>query len=138
VQLLRRDEIIGDDIIENLRLGRPEIGMDEIQDALARVGLLDTLLSRPQGLNLHLKIGGAPLSANQRTRLLFARALAQQPRLLLVDEIFDGLDEDSFQILTRTVLDKNLPWTVIIATRDLEVASRCEQIINLAPGHRQS
>jgi ABC-type bacteriocin/lantibiotic exporter with double-glycine peptidase domain len=138
VQLLRRDEIVGDNIVENLRLGRPEIGMDEIQNALDRVGLLDTLLSRPQGLKLHLKTGGAPLSANQRTRLLFARALAQQPRLLLVDEIFDGLDEDSFQILTRAVLDKSLPWTVIIATRDLEVASRCEQIINLGHGHRQS
>ena len=138
VQLLRRDEIIGDNIVENLRLGWPEIGMDEIQNALARVGLLDTLLSRPQGLNLHLKTGGAPLSANQRTRLLFARALAQQPSLLLVDDVFDGLDEDSFEILTRAVLDKSLPWTVIIATRDPEVASRCEQIINLAPGHRQT
>lgn len=138
VQLLRRDEIVGDNIVENLRLGRPEIGMDEIQSALAKVGLLDTLLSRPHGLNLHLKIGGAPLSANQRTRLLFARALAQQPRLLLIDEIFDGLDEDTFHLLTRAILDKNLPWTVIIATRDLEVASRCEHIINLGPGHRQS
>ena len=66
------------------------------------------------------------------------RDRAQQPSLLLVDDVFDGLDEDSFEILTRAVLDKSLPWTVIIATRDPEVASRCEQIINLAPGHRQT
>ena len=137
VQLLRRNEIVDENIVENLRLGRVDIGMDEIRDALDRVGLLESLLSRPVGLKMTLKIGGAPLSANQRTRLLFARALVQRPRLLLVDEIFDGLDEETFETLTKAILGKDLPWTVVLTTRDQGVASFCDQIINLAPGHRK-
>lgn len=138
VQLLRRDEIIEASVVENLRLGRLDIGMDEIRNALEKVGLLENLLNRPAGLNLKLKIGGAPLSANQRTRLLFARALVQRPRLLLIDEIFDGLNEESFLTLTNAIFDKSRPWTVILTTRDREVADFCGQIINLSPGHQKA
>jgi len=136
VQLLRRDEIVDATIVENLRLGRVDIGMDEIRAALARIGLLDDLLQRPEGLNLRLKIGGAPLSGNQRTRLLFARALVQRPRLLLIDELLDGLDNVSFEQLTAAILDPSLPWTVILTSRDAAVAKHCDQIIALAPSHR--
>jgi len=135
VQLIRRDEIIDATIVENLRLGRTDIGMDEIRDALARVGLLDDLLHRPDGLNLRLKFGGPPLSGNQRTRLLLARALVQRPRLLQIDELFDGLDPESFRQLAPAIFDKSIPWTVVLTTRDHDVANLCDQIIELAPCH---
>ncbi|MEN3939867.1 ATP-binding cassette domain-containing protein [Prosthecobacter sp. SYSU 5D2] len=133
VQLLRREEIVDATVVENLRLGRPDIGMDEIREALEKVGLLDTLLARPEGLNLRLKIGGAPLSGNQRTRLLLARSLVQRPRLLLIDELFDSLDPESFAILSDAILDKTLPWTVILTTRDRDVTQLCDQVIELSP-----
>lgn len=135
VMLLRRDEIVDGSVIENLRLGRVDVGLDEIRSALERVGLLDVLLHRPEGLNLRLKVGGAPLSGNQRTRLLLARALVQRPRLLLIDELFDSLDDESFKLLETAILDRSLTWTVILATRDHDVTKRCDQIIELAPCH---
>jgi putative ABC transport system ATP-binding protein len=132
-QLLRRDEIMDATVVENLRLGRSDIGMDEIRAALKQVGLLDELLARPEGLNLHLKIGGAPLSGNQRMRLLLARALAQRPRLLLIDELLDNMDDASFAQLSDAILGKSQPWTVIVTTRDSQVSSRCDHLIELAP-----
>lgn len=135
VMLLRRDEIVHGSVIDNLRLGRVDVGLDEIRSALERVGLLDVLLHRPEGLNLRLKVGGAPLSSNQRTRLLLARALVQRPRLLLIDELFDSLDDESFKLLETAILDPSLTWTVILATRDHDVMKRCDQIIELAPSH---
>ncbi len=135
VMLLRRDEIVDGTVVENLRLGRVDVGLDEIREALERVGLLDVLLHRPEGLNLRLKVGGAPLSGNQRTRLLLARALVQRPRLLLIDELFDSLDDESFGLLETAILDPSLTWTVILATRDHDVTKRCDQIIELAPCH---
>lgn len=133
VQLVRRNEIVDATIVDNLRLGRADIGMDEIRAALDRVGLLDHLLHRPEGLNLRMKLGGAPLSSNQRTRLLIARALVQRPRLLLLDGILDGLDAPSFQQLAPALFDPALHWTVVIATRDRDVTNACNQIIQLAP-----
>lgn len=134
-QLLRRDEIMDATVVENLRLGRCDIGMDEIRAALKQAGLLEELLARPEGLGLRLKIGGAPLSGNQRMRLLLARAIAQRPRLLLIDELLDNMDDASFSQLSEAILSKDQPWTVVVATRDARVSARCDQIIELAPCH---
>jgi ABC-type bacteriocin/lantibiotic exporter with double-glycine peptidase domain len=131
VELIRREQIVEGSVIENIRLGRVDIGMDEIRAALERVGLLEDLLHRPEGLNLRLKIAGAPLSGNQRTRLLLARALVQRPRLLLLDEILDGLDPASFAQLAPAIFDRSLPWTVVLTTRDHDVIKLCDEIIEL-------
>ncbi|WP_395750057.1 peptidase domain-containing ABC transporter [Prosthecobacter sp.] len=134
-QLLRRDEIMDGTVVENLRLGRCDIGMDEIRAALKQTGLLEELLARPEGLGLRLKIGGAPLSGNQRMRLLLARALAQRPRLLLIDELLDHMDDASFAQLSEAIMGKGQPWTVVVATRDARVRARCSHVIELAPCH---
>ena len=140
VQLLRREEFIAGTIVENLRLGRPEIGTDDIRQALEEVGLLEDILHHPEGLNLKLRVGGAPLSSSQRMRLLFARALVHKPRLLLVDELMDGLDPRTFNRLTKVITASDHPWTVIIATRMPETIAICDWTVNLdepkAPQHR--
>jgi ABC-type bacteriocin/lantibiotic exporter with double-glycine peptidase domain len=133
VMLLRRGEIVDGSITENLRLGRTDIGLDEIRQALIEVGLHEEILLRPEGLNLKLKIGGDPLSGNQRTRLLFARALVQRPKLLLVDELFDGLDTASLNQLSNVILRKSKDWTVVLTSRDPDVIQKCDQIIKLRP-----
>jgi putative ABC transport system ATP-binding protein len=135
VMLLRRDEIVDGTVVENLRMGRMDIGLDEVRSALESVGLLNDVLRLPEGLNLRLKIGGGPLSSNQRTRLLLARALVQQPRLLLIDELFDSMDRESFDFLTHVVFKSGLPWTVILATREKSVGMQCAQIVELTPLH---
>jgi ABC-type bacteriocin/lantibiotic exporter with double-glycine peptidase domain len=131
VLLLRGFEIIQGSVIENLRLGNYAIGLDEIRSVLSEVGLIDSILRRPEGLDLELQSGGAPLSANQRLRLLLARALLHKPRLLLLDELADGLDESTLRMFTETVLAPSQPWTVVLASRDPAVASLCQQILPL-------
>jgi ABC-type lipoprotein export system ATPase subunit len=51
--------------------------------------------------------------------------------LLLIDEIFDGLDDQTLQRLTQLVLGSGLPWTVVVATRMPEVISYCNRKIEL-------
>jgi ABC-type Mn2+/Zn2+ transport system ATPase subunit len=54
---------------------------------------------------------------------------------LLIDELFDGLDTDSLNQLSATILGKSEGWTVVLTTRDHEVTLKCDQIIKLAPSH---
>lgn len=132
IQLLRDDELIEGTIIENIRLGRTEIGLDEVRDALDKVGILDSLLLNRKGLNLNIQVGGSPLSYTQRVSLLFARALVQKPRLLLIDELFDGLDTPVFERLSGVILKSDLNATIIIATRVKSTLSLCERTITLS------
>jgi ABC-type bacteriocin/lantibiotic exporter with double-glycine peptidase domain len=129
--LLRRDEFVVGSVADNLRLGRQEITTDEVLSALAEVGMLDDCLQHPDGMNMMLQVGGTPFSTCQRVALLIARAIVQQPRLLLIDEIFDGLDEKSFMKLTEVVFERTRPWTVVVATRMPEVRELCDQTIEL-------
>jgi ABC-type bacteriocin/lantibiotic exporter with double-glycine peptidase domain len=131
VMLIRSQDIVNGTIAENIRLGRPGIGLDEVQRALRDVGLLEDVMALPQGMHTALVTGGLPLSSRQRTRLLLARALVMKPRLLLLDDVFDGMDRGSMDELTAVMLDPKRPWTVIIATRDPLVAAKCTQQLDL-------
>jgi ABC-type bacteriocin/lantibiotic exporter with double-glycine peptidase domain len=84
----------------------------------------------PDGLSTQLVTGGLPLAGRQRARLLAARALAQRPRLLLLDELLDG-HEGTLDALSRALIDAPHPWTVIVATRDPRVAARCGRTIEI-------
>lgn len=131
MKLLRANEFVSGTVIDNLRLGRSDITMDEIHTALKTVGILDDCLRFPEGLETMLQVGGAPFSPRQRVSLLVARALVQKPRLLLIDEIFDGLDDQSLAKLTQIVFDRGRSWTVVVATRMSEIRDMCELWIRL-------
>jgi ABC-type bacteriocin/lantibiotic exporter with double-glycine peptidase domain len=133
VMILRPQDIFSGTIGENVRLGLPGVTLGEVQDALAQVGLMRDVMNLPSGVHASLVTGGLPLSSRQRARLLLARALVVKPRLLLLDDLFDGMDHASIDELMDVVLDPSRPWTVIIATRDPRVAARCPQRVNLEP-----
>lgn len=132
VALVRPDDIFQGSVVENTRLGNMSITMDEVTAALDRVGLLRELLEMPDGVNTQLITGGLPLSSRQRIRLVLARALVTRPRLLLLDEIFDGLDDASMDELCGIILDDKNPWTVLVATRDAAVLRRCQRVLDLS------
>ncbi len=129
--LLRAGDIMDGTVADNLRLGRPDLGYDEVRMALERSGLFEDVMAMPAGLNAPLTTGGLPLSSRQRVRLLVARALVQKPSLLLVDELLDGLDAATFASLAEVIFSPTAGWTVLVATRDEEVIRRCRKVICL-------
>jgi len=77
-------------------------------------------------------VGGRPLSSSQRSRLILARAIVHPPRLLLLDENLENLEPQTFSDLTDFVFERSHPWTLLVASRDLEVLQRCDRTIDMA------
>lgn len=135
VALVRGQEIVAGTIVENVRLGRSDISLDEVRRTLEAVGLIDAVLQLSDGLDAQLKLGGAPLSSTQRMRLVLARALIGRPRLLLLDETLDGLDAGIAAELEPALFDRSNPWTLMVVTRDAELVQLCDQVVRLGECH---
>ena len=135
VFLVRGQEIVQGTLLENIRLSRPEIGIDEVNRALECVGLLGTVHRMPEGLETQLSPGGHPLSGSQRSRLILARAIVRKPRLLLVDEALDGLETETLERLESALFDARESRTLVLVTRDPDLIRRCDQVLHLGECH---
>jgi ABC-type bacteriocin/lantibiotic exporter with double-glycine peptidase domain len=130
--LVREPEIFQGTVMENLQLGRESLDSLDAREALEKVGLFNQVMHLPDGLHTHLKTGGLPLSPGQRVQLEIARALVHKPRLLIIDEALDTLDDlpERGQLM-ETIFSKDAPWTVIVVSDSAEILSFCERIYEL-------
>jgi len=88
-------------IADNIRLGRPEAGPEEIREAAGRAGVLEFARQLPEGLETHVGELGGGFSRGQAQRVALARALLRDAPLLMLDEPTAGLDAET----ERRVLD---------------------------------
>jgi putative ABC transport system ATP-binding protein len=112
-------------ILANLRMGREYLSIAEVREALERVDLLETVLDLPDGLNSMLAPSGAPLSQGQANRLMLARAIAGEPRLLVLDEVLDNMDESVRSKVYPAVFGPEAKWTLLVVTHSAEIVKQC-------------
>jgi energy-coupling factor transport system ATP-binding protein len=109
----------GGTVMEELRLGHPEISTDQVYEALESVGL--------EQLSLHTS--PQSLSGGQQRRLSLAVQLIRQPHLLLLDEPTAGLDWSMRRQLVNVLKKLKQRWSLLAVTHEpaelLEVADRC-------------
>lgn len=109
----------GDSILEELRLGHPELGSERVRSTLKQVGLG------------HLPLSMSPhaLSGGQQRRLALAVQLIRQPNVLLLDEPTAGLDWSMRRQLVNLLAELKKDWTLLVVTHDagdmLAIADQC-------------
>jgi len=130
-------EVFAGSIAENIHLGRAHVRESDIRTALADVGLLDHVLDLPEGLDTVLPTDGKLLSDDLLTRLMLARALAAQPRLLLIDGALDLLPAEELQVLLDRLRKRLSKCTCIFATSRQAVKSHCRRQIVIDTGSTQ-
>ena len=112
----------GGTILEELRLGHPELSSDRIKEALTEVGLEQ----------LNWNASPQALSGGQQRRLSLAVQLIRQPNLLLLDEPTAGLDWSMRRQLAKLLNKLKHHWTLLIVSHDptelLPSADRCWNI----------
>ncbi len=132
VSLVGPVEIIDGTIAENVHMDREEVNSTVVHEAMRQVELLDNVFLLHDGLETVLTAEGSPLSETQQRRLALARAIADRPRLLVIDTLLDGLPDQEAMKLLSTLSGKDNPWTLILFSGRRQLLDCCDHIFNLA------
>ncbi len=92
------------------------------------LGLTEELRHLPQGLETEVQPGGKPLSDNQARRVVLARALAGNPRLLLIDGLLDSLPLSALRPVMAYIRSLRGQTTTLIVTSRLDLADLCDRV----------
>ncbi|MEU0314918.1 thiol reductant ABC exporter subunit CydD [Nocardioides sp. NPDC006273] len=96
--------VFASNLVENVRLARPEATDDEVEEAIRRAHLGDWLDALPAGMQTRLGDGAAQVSGGERARLAVARSLLAGHKVLVLDEPLAHLDTSTAESLAREVL----------------------------------
>ncbi len=122
------------DILENIRLGRADLDETLVREALERAQSLGFVDRLPAGLHEQIRERGANLSAGQRQLLSFARALAYDPCVLVMDEATSSVDSET-EHLIQLALDELLRGrTAMVIAHRLSTIERADKIMVLSQG----
>ena len=119
---------------ENIRLGTEGIEVEHVESAAGQVNLLDFIRSLPEGFQQPVRERGSGFSTGQKQLISFARALAHNPRFLILDEATSSVDtETEFRLrdaLGRMVVGRT---SIVIAHR-LSTIQRADRILVMHKG----
>lgn len=114
-------------IESNVRLGSPGIDRSTVENAIDEIGLGEFVRALPEGVDTSVNERGSTLSVGQRQLICFARALAHNPRFLILDEATSSVDTKT-ELQIREALDRLLSGrtSLVIAHRlsTIQYASR--------------
>ncbi|WP_261664268.1 ABC transporter ATP-binding protein [Deinococcus sp. Marseille-Q6407] len=122
-------------IASNLSLGNPAVTQAQIEEACRYVGVHDYIMSLPGGYQTEVRERGAGLSTGQKQLLAFARALLQNPDIILVlDEATANVDTET-ELRIQAALERVMQGrTSIIIAHRLSTIEGCDRIVVMRRG----
>jgi ABC-type bacteriocin/lantibiotic exporter with double-glycine peptidase domain len=121
-------------LLENLTLGRPDVNIKDVINAVKCVGLTDYVNSLPEGFETRVVSGGTRTPGSVARKVLLARALTGQPRLLLLDDLLLGVERKEKQRIMEHLAGADKKWTMIVVSNDPVVMRECERVVLMEAG----
>ncbi len=122
------------DVATNISLGNEDISQERIRESARIVGAGDFISRLPQGFESQVKERGAILSVGEKQLISFARALAYDPSILILDEATSSIDTESEQMI-QSAIEKLLKGrTSIVIAHRLSTIQKADKIILLHHG----
>jgi ATP-binding cassette subfamily B protein len=119
---------------QNIRLGRPDISDSDLSEALRR-SRAEHLVSRlPDGIQSEVTERGGSFSAGERQLLAFARALAFDPAILVLDEATASIDSETEALIQEALHSLLRDRTAIVIAHRLSTIRDADQIVVLHRG----
>tara|TARA_R110000868_G_scaffold11443_4_gene56088 strand:- start:93 stop:1436 length:1344 start_codon:yes stop_codon:yes gene_type:complete len=121
-------------ILNNITFGDQTISQKDLYWAIENAGLTKFVKEQPKGIHTVLFPEGQQIPHNVAKKIVLARAIVRKPKLLILKEPLDQLDEVEALRIMDFLVNKSYPWSVIIVSHDAKWLSRVDSIITLEEG----
>ncbi|HLP51487.1 MAG TPA: ABC transporter transmembrane domain-containing protein [Chitinophagales bacterium] len=121
-------------LADNLTLGDEKIDTQLILKTAEDTGLLHFIQSQKNGLATRIDSIGKKLPRNTVNKILLTRALLTEPKLLLLEDCWSGLEKHEQEKMITYLTAKQCSFTLISVTNDPVFASQCDKVILLDEG----
>ncbi len=118
----------------NIRLGEESIDAERLRWAAQEVHALDFIEKLPEGFDTLVKERGAGLSVGQKQLIAFARALAFDPKILILDEATSSIDTETEQRIQRALTRLLVGRTSLVIAHGLSTIQRADRILVMHKG----
>ncbi len=133
--LVPQDVILfGGSIEENIRYGKPNATHEEVIAAAQKANALEFIESFPEGFETLVGERGVQLSGGQRQRIAIARAILNDPRILILDEATSSLDAESEQAVQKALDNLMVGRTSLIIAHRLSTIRKANKILVIEHG----
>ena len=124
-------------LLDNIRYARPEATAEEVQAAVLRARLGPLVERLPRGLDSPVGERGTSLSGGERQRIAIARALLQDPLLVILDEATSAVDEAVEREVLEAVDELFGDRTRLVISHRRSALEKCDLLLSIADGQLQ-
>ena len=132
--VLQTPHLFSGTILENLRYGKPDATIDEINDALHRVSADGVVAKAENGLDTNVGEGGDLLSTGEKQLISFARAIVADPKILILDEATASIDTLTEQNIQKAISEVIRGRTSIMIAHRLSTVRDADMILVVSDG----
>jgi subfamily B ATP-binding cassette protein HlyB/CyaB len=132
--VLQENILFNRTVRENIALTDPTRPMEAVIAAAQLAGAHEFILALSHGYDTIIEERGGNLSGGQRQRIAIARALINDPRILILDEATSALDAESEEIIQRNLAMIAHGRTMIIIAHRLSAVRQCHRIVTVEEG----
>ena len=125
--------LLDDTVRANVAFGLPPDSIDDkkVSECLRLAQILEFVESLPEGINHQIGENGIQLSGGQRQRIGIARALYNNPQVLILDEATSSLDNDTEKAFVDALKTLHGKLTIIMIAHRLTTVENCDKIVKM-------
>lgn len=128
------NELFEGSILDNLRMGRQNVRMEDLMWAMEAVGLTDFINEQPEGLRTELITSAKGFSHSIAAQMELARTIAERPRLLVVKDLYFQIEPKRREQIMRFLTDKAQPWTLVCISNDPHLMKQVDRVVVFKQG----
>lgn len=132
--LFNQQDIFEGTLLENITMGWPDISGQHILEVAEKIGLKKYFFGLPQGFNTPLDPAGKKMPQKIIQKILLLRALINNPRLVLLEEPFNGIEEEIQHQIIDYLLHQTPHQTLLVISNDQAFAAQCDKVIFMQDG----